>query len=131
MPVFTAQEMADFRALKTDLAYHDHWQLVRKGNRQPDGSGGWTYTDVVVAAGVGMLRDPGAGNEREAEIAARLGWIKAAVLDVPISDAVGLPLDIRPTDVIVVNGTRLRVGGETTVAGFLTVDRSVLVSEEE
>lgn len=130
MPIITAREMRTFRRLKSDLAYHDAWQLKRLV-RVSDGRGGYTTTEQTVASGPGLLRDPGAGNERETEIAGRLGWVKAAAFDAPLFDDLGLPLDIKPTDRLYVNGTLMRVGGETTVAGFLTVDRTLIVSEQE
>src|SRR5512138_3332616 len=130
MPLITAREMRAFRRLNSDLKYHDAWTLKRMV-RVSDGRGGYTTTEQTVAAGPGLLRDPGAGNEREAEIAGRLGWTKAAAFDAPLFDDLGLPLDIKPADRLYVNGTLMRVGGETTVAGFLTVDRTLIVSEQE
>jgi hypothetical protein len=130
MPLFSARDMAVFRTLKADLGYHDTWALKRL-IRVSDGRGGYTTTEQTVATGPGLLRDPSAGNEREIEIAGRLGWTKAAILDAPLFDGVGLPLDIRPSDRLYVNGVLMRVGGETTVAGFTTVDRSIVITEEE
>ncbi len=132
MPVISAAKMQSFRRLKARLAYHDTWELKRLV-RVSDGRGGYLTTWQTVAAGPGSLRDLGAaqGNEQELQIAGRLGWLKAAAFDAPLFDDLGLPLDIRPTDRLSVNGVLMRVGSETTVAGFLTVDRTLVVTESE
>jgi hypothetical protein len=130
-PLLSPVEMAEFRSLAFDIGgWQDHYRVVRTV-RTSDNAGGWINTEQTVAEGYGLLRDPGAGNERETEIAGRLGWTKFAIFDVSIYDAVGLPLDIRPTDRLVINGVEHETAGEPATSGYYTTQRSVIVRETE
>lgn len=82
MPLFSAADIADFAAMKDDLAYADAYRVEREVETSRDSRNNPVMEWQTVEAGTGRLR---ATNRQSQEriIADALGWTVAYAIDVP------------------------------------------------
>lgn len=104
MPILSSADMAGFRALNAELAFHDPYR-VERATETPDGRGGRTTTWNAVESGTGNLERGGLRGETKA-VAERLGWSAHYDIDLPY-------------DTIAEEEDRIKIGNRTFVIGYV------------
>jgi head-tail adaptor len=120
MPVLSAADMATFRALTQDLAFHDTYALQRDTNT-PDDAGGWTTVEATVESGpcdVAM----GLSRPDERAVADRARAIAPYVITLPYATSA------TASDRILVAGRTFEIV-DVLKDGFLGVDARAVCEE--
>ena len=121
MAIFSATDIAEFAALKDELAYADDYRIERAVVIATDTRNNRTFEDQTVEEGTCRLRADGI-RPQERIIADRLGWTVSAAIDLPYDTLA------TPDDRILIQGRTFHIGGVIR-EGNLGIDATAVCEE--
>lgn len=111
MALFASADIAEFAALKSELAYPDAYRLQRKHITATDTRNNRTFTYVTVEAGACRLRNSSLQSS-ERIIAEKMGWTAPYSVDLSIDTLA------TPDDRIAIGNRTFDIGAVTREDGF-------------
>lgn len=121
MALFSTADIAEFAALKDELAYADDYALKRRVEVSRDTRNNRVFDDVTVESGTCRLRREGL-RPQEAILVDKLGWAAAYAIDLP-SDTLATP-----DDRFIIAGRTFHIGAVLR-EGELGIDATAIVEE--